>query len=211
MEVSEERKSGLRSLLSTSLVYDLFQSVIGGKRARKYVVHNYINNKLKNGSNVLDIGCGTGYVLDYFGTEVNYIGYDLDETYIEYANKKYQGKGKFYCQRVKEMNLAEKDKFDFVMAMGLLHHLNDQESIELFGIAHSVLKEGGHFLTLDGVFTDEQSTASKYILNNDRGKHVRYLNEYKKLASNYFSNVDSEISDEIFRIPYTACILDCQK
>lgn len=207
----EERKSGLRSFLSSPFIYDSFQSIIGGKRARKYVVENYVNPTITTESKMLDIGCGTGYVLDYISMPIDYLGYDLDPTYIDYAKQKYKGRGLFFCERVNEMELKKGEKFDFVLAMGLLHHLDDKESTELFKTAFDVLKKGGNFLTLDGVYTDEQSQLSKYVLKNDRGKHVRTEKAYVKLANALFADVNSTVTDDLFVIPYTACVLVCQK
>jgi len=211
MAEREERTTGLRSLLSMSKVYDGFQQVIGGKKARKYVVDNFINKFNGERCKVLDIGCGTGYLLDYITKDIEYHGYDLNQTYIDHAKNKYGERGSFYCERVRNMELSENEKFDFVIAMGLIHHLNDQESIDLFSLAFNALKKNGKFLTLDGVFTNEQSNLAKYILNNDRGKHVRTEKEYIVLAKSHFDIIDSEVTDDLFTIPYTACILSCTK
>ncbi len=207
MDEKEERLGGFRKVLAAPQVYDMFQFLSGGKRARKHVVSKYVN---KGPSRILDIGCGTGYVLDYLGKDVDYQGYDLNQTYIDYANKKYS-QYDFYCERVNKMDLPEADQFDYVIATGLLHHLNDDESLDLIEIAYSALKFGGQFLTLDGVFTNSQSKLTKWFLSNDRGKHVRTEDAYLTLVQKYFGNIESEISDTIFTIPYTACILSCTK
>lgn len=207
MADQEERLGGLRRVLAAPQAYDLFQQISGGKRGRKYLVNNYVKG---SSSRILDIGCGTGYILDYLNKDVNYKGYDLNQTYIDFAKKKYP-QYDFHCERVNKMELNESEQFDYVIATGLLHHLNDQESSELIEIAYSGLKKGGKFLTLDGVYTDTQSKLSKWVLNNDRGKHVRTEAAYMTLANKYFDQIDSEVSDKIFIIPYTACILSCEK
>lgn len=206
---NEENIKGVKSILALPVVYNIFQNVTGGKNARRYIVENYIpkNEKLK----ILDIGCGTGYITEYLSSSVEYHGYDLSSVYIEYANSKYGKDHSFYHERVNKMQLEEKEKYDLVIATGLIHHLSDSEAIKLFEIAHTVLKDGGGFLTLDGVYTDTQSSLRRFILSKDRGKFVRTEREYMNLARNYFSEINSEINENLFVIPYTACILNCKK
>ena len=209
--MSDQRTSGLRKILSSPQFYDFFQVLVGGKKSRKYILENYISDKLKAGDKILDIGCGTGYILDYIDDKAIYCGYDLDQRYINFAKQKYKGKGEFHCARVNSMNVTDEKQYDFVFAFGLIHHLDNNEAIELFNIAKSNLKSGGIFLTLDGVFKTNQNFIAKAFLNNDRGKFVRSEIEYLELAKSVFLTVESEISDKIFNIPYSACILNCCK
>jgi len=109
--------------------------------------------------------------------------------------------------------LVQKDvkHFDFILAMGLLHHLNDKESSELFQLGLSSLKYGGKMIFLDGVFTSDQGRLARFILKKDRGKYVRTETQYKTLAQKHFTKVESIVLSDLFYIPYTACILTCRK
>ena len=69
--------------------------------------------------------------------------------------------------------LVERDYFDIVLALGVLHHLDDNEALTLFQIAHDAMKPGGRLVTIDGVWTDDQSHIVKYLLSRDRGRFVR--------------------------------------
>lgn len=209
--MGDQRTNGIRRILSSPEVYDFFQVLVGGKKSRKYIIENYISKILNPGDKILDIGCGTGYILDYIDDKAIYCGYDLDQRYINFAKQKYIGRGEFHCARVSRMNVSRDKQYDFVFAFGLIHHLDDNEAIELFKIANTHLKDRGRFLTLDGVFKSKQNFITKAFLKNDRGKYVRTENEYLALAKNVFPIVDSEISDSIFNIPYSACILNCSK
>lgn len=72
-------------LLSGPKVFNFFNWLVERKNSIPTLVKEYIQPKPE--SNILDIGCGTGYIVKYLGN-VNYDGYDMSEKYIEYAKKK---------------------------------------------------------------------------------------------------------------------------
>jgi len=74
--------SGIRSILSLPSMYSLFGWLVGGNRSRPIFVENYI--RPQKGDRILDIGCGPGDLIPYL-TEVEYLGFDLSEQYIEMA------------------------------------------------------------------------------------------------------------------------------
>jgi len=99
MNKFEERKSGLYTFLSSATIYNTFQRIIGGRSARKLVVDHSVNPHLTKGSRVLAIGCGTGYLLDFLNEDIDYIGFDLDQKYIDFAKRNYGEFATFYCKR----------------------------------------------------------------------------------------------------------------
>lgn len=111
---------------------------------------------------------------------------------------------------VNHASLQEKD-FDLVIASGILHHLNDTEALQLFELSYTALKPNGRLITFDGCYASKQSIISRYLLSCDRGRFVRDLGEYKRLARQYFVNVDHTIYNDLLRVPYTHLILECTK
>ena len=81
----------------------------------------------------------------------------------------------------------------------------------LFQIARDTMKPGGKLVTLDGVWTDDQSQVVKYLLSRDRGRFVRSEAGYRELASKVFSNIESSVRHDLLRIPYTLLILKCAR
>ena len=81
----------------------------------------------------------------------------------------------------------------------------------LFQIAHSALKPRGKLVTLDGVWTNDQSRAARYLLARDRGQFVRSQEQYVNLASQEFSTIKASIRHDLLRIPYTHIILECMR
>ena len=96
-----------------------------------------------------------------------------------------------------------------MLALGVLHHLDDAEALTLFQIAHDAMKPGGRLVTIDGVWTDDQSYIVKYLLSRDRGRFVRSEAGYRELAAKVFSNIESSVRHDLLRIPYSLMILKC--
>jgi len=199
--------SGIRAVLSHPVVYETWQSVLGAKRKHHIIRDDYI--RPFSGMRIFDIGCGPAQALEHLD-DVKYFGVDLSAEYIEKAKEVHGDKGEFAVESAD--TIADSDrKFDLVMALGLLHHLEDEQCLALFETAKKALDKGGRVLTFDGVYTDEQSKAAKYFLSKDRGQNVRDAQGYIKLANEVFGaeNVVSHIRSDMTRIPYTHIIMEC--
>ena len=133
--------TGLRSFLSSPKVYDFVQVALGSRRSRKLLAERYI--RAKDGDSILDIGCGTSDILDSLPPGVSYTGCDTSAEYIEAARQR------FPQATFVQAALPESGSFDLVLALGVLHHLSDEEGRALFESASSVLKPGGRVVTLD--------------------------------------------------------------
>lgn len=192
-----------RSILENSIIYNTFQKIVGGVRARRLFIENDVN--IKPNQKLLDIGCGPGYLIDFL-PEVNYTGIDIDSNYIKTAKEKYKDKI-FYCTPVEDFNLEQPNTFDVVIAAGVVHHLNDLQAAALFKLAKKALKPGGKLVTLDGCYVENQNPIAKKLLDLDRGQYVRTESEYLKIAEQHFSNVNTKIDTTYFHIPYTSIIL----
>ncbi|MEW6675094.1 MAG: class I SAM-dependent methyltransferase [Nitrospirota bacterium] len=199
--------SDIPNILINAGIYRLSQYIIGAKKARSFYVRKYICPRI--GDKVLDIGCGIGDILEFLPHDVEYTGFDINQKYINYAIKKYSDRGSFLCKKVSKDAINSLSTFDIVMANGVLHHLTDDEAIELFKLAKTALKPSGRLITLDGCYTKEQSLLARFILSIDRGKHVRSQKDYLKLASKVFPNIKIDIRDDLLTIPYTHIIMEC--
>ena len=160
-----------------------------------------------DGVRVLDIGCGPGTILPYL-PHADYLGFDLSPEYVELAKKRFPY-AQFVCERVNKFALSARGNFDIVLALGIVHHLDDAEARQLFEIAYDALKPGGKLVTVDGVFADGQSPTARWLLARDRGEYVRNEREYISIASKVFANVRPSIRHDLLRIPYSHLILQC--
>jgi SAM-dependent methyltransferase len=195
----------IRSVLAIPAAYQLWWNVVGGPAYVKVLVNEYAQPS--TGSRILEIGCGPGTILRYLPPS-EYLGFDLSASYIELAKKRFP-KARFVCERVSQFSLAQEQGFDVVLALGIVHHLEDAEARQLFQIAFDALKPGGKLVTCDGVWADGQSPGARWLLERDRGEHIRREQEYVGIASQVFSNIRPSVRHDLLRIPYTHLILEC--
>jgi SAM-dependent methyltransferase len=195
----------IRSVLAIPVAYNLWWNMVGGPGRAKVLVSEYIQPGV--GGRILEIGCGPGTIVGYL-PQSEYVGFDISSRYIEMARKRFPH-AQFFCERVSQFTPASQLSFDTVLALGIVHHLDDEEARQLFQIAYDVLKSGGKLVTLDGVWTDDQSPTARWLLARDRGEYVRNEEEYVTIASQVFQNVRSSIRHDLLRIPYSHLILEC--
>lgn len=164
------KSGGLQSLLAVPFIYELLQKVLGGHRARRQVVSDHIRPQA--GLRILDIGCGTGQIITYLPA-VAYIGFDLSPIYIDAAQRRFGDRGEFQRGDVTQMVLPEGHAFDRVLALGVLHHLDDTAVVALLRLARKVLAVDGRLITLDPLATVAQTWLGRQLVRWERGRHVR--------------------------------------
>ena len=195
----------LRSILASPAAYQLWWNLVGGPAWAKVLVNEYIHPV--EGARILEIGCGPGTILKYLPQSA-YLGFDLSSRYIELARKRFPH-AQFVCERVSQFSLEKHHSFDLVLALGIVHHLEDGEAKQLFQIAYDALKPAGKLVTVDGVWTCDQSPTARWLLARDRGQFVRSENEYLGIASQVFASVKPSLRHDLLRIPYSQLIMEC--
>jgi SAM-dependent methyltransferase len=200
---------GLRGVLSIPSVYSWFRRLVIADEKQAEYVQTYVVPQ--PGERILDVGCGPADVLAHFPEGVAYEGFDLSEEYVEQARRRWGDRGAFHCASVADESLAAPDSFDAVLAIGVLHHLSDEEALSLFRLAHRALKPGGRLVTTDGCYEPGQSFWARYFLSHDRGRNVRDQHGYLDIARQVFDDVTVHVRRDLLRIPYTHLILQCRK
>lgn len=198
---------GLRSILSSPLVYSLFQKIMGVDRHTQQFVDSYIRPEV--GMTVLDVGCGPADILAYL-PPVDYWGFDISAPYIAHAKNRYGERGKFFCKLLSKDDLTTLPKFDIVLLLGVLHHLDDCVAKDLMSLIHQSLKPHGRLVTMDACIAPRQNPVARFLISKDRGRNVRDEPGYRGLVANVFSDARVTVRNQTW-IPYTHCIMECTK
>ena len=184
-------------LLASGLLFDSFQS---GTGAHACVV-KAVSSLLPSSSSlrVLDLGCGTGSALKFLRPAA-YVGVDVNAGYLRRARRRAARFGvsaSFYLRDGSRGSFLPDglETFDLVLALGVLHHLDDGVASRLLEEARGVLSPGGFLLTLDGFFSPGNvSVVPDWLARHDRGRFVREVGEYVGLAEGVFERVESRVS-----------------
>jgi SAM-dependent methyltransferase len=214
-EASRPRKfhmqsnAGLLRWLKMPFLYNLFQSVVGGNALRRRIIQNHA--RARPGDKVIDIGCGPAQALQSL-PDVEYLGLDIDPKYIAFARRTYGDKGIFVVGNTRSLRGDTRFKdADIVIAVSVLHHLDDEEAEDCIRFAYDALKGGGRLICHDACWIPNQGTFSKCIMSHDRGRNIRTEQQYRQLAAKVFRNVHTWVDTKPMRIPYVTILLECEK
>jgi SAM-dependent methyltransferase len=83
--------------------------------------------------------------------------------------------------------------FDAIVALNLLHHLSDEQVVKLCEEARALLKPNGVLITGDPCFTVDQGAVERFVTSCDRGRFVRFPEQYQALVLRRFPNVRMEM------------------
>lgn len=203
-----ERTTGLTRVLAWARAYELLQVFVGSNDSHRRFVAEHV--RPGSGARLLDVGCGPGHILRALPTDVHYVGVDASADYIEAARRDWGHRAEFHCARADELDLGGR-RFDVVVAMGLLHHLDDAECAALIGFAQASLDPGGRLVTIDPTFAPGQARVARWLIGRDRGEHVRDTEGYQRLAGSTFPEVRAVTRDDLLRVPYTHAVLECSR
>jgi SAM-dependent methyltransferase len=196
-------------VLKIPSAYAVFQELVGAHRWRKKFIREMVRPAV--GDKLVDIGCGPAQMLEWLPS-VRYIGIDVSEAYIESAKRKHGSRGVFLVGNTNTLRGHEVLRdIDIVMCCGVLHHLNDDEALDLIRFAHEVLKHGGRFVALEAAWLPRQSGLSRWVVGQDRGKNVRTDDEYHALVAKFFQKIRVVPELHPLRIPYAGVTMECSK
>lgn len=195
-------------LLRFPRLYSLFGAIVGGGGRARFVQTHI---RPEAAQRILDIGCGPADILAWLPEEVAYVGFDESRTYVRAAERRFGGRGTFRCARVTRELVGAYSGFDVVLALGVLHHLDDEECRTLLEIARVALRAGGRLVTLDGCLVERQGALQRLLLNWDRGTHVRTVDAYLSLVRGIFPKVQHRTYSDLIRLPYTHLVMECTR
>jgi SAM-dependent methyltransferase len=177
--MSERR--GLWSPLSNPMVYGLFHHLIGARRW----LQRFTAILPRSGDRVFDIGCGPGALLRCLPETTSYVGFDRNGAYIEHARRMHGARGEFICDDVGNFASHALGPADIAVAIGILHHLDDNLASGMLRSTAHALKPRDRLITVVPCFHPDQSAIQRFVATNDRGMHVRPYDRYVELTRSF--------------------------
>lgn len=203
-EHAREREHGPWRLLAVPRVYTWFQNQMAVSSARQQVAAFIAAHP---GDTVLDVGCGPADILRYLPA-VDYVGLDLNPQYLAEARSRHP-QASFFEMDIRALPPEWLQRFDRILAQGVLHHFGDDDAVALLKRIGSLLAPGGRLITVDPAFARDQSVIARVMAVLDRGRHVRTVEEYERLARRVFDRVNVSVRHDLMRIPYTHLLMEC--
>jgi len=154
----------------------------------KYATEKYVTKLLSgkinfSGKRVLDFGCGTGSYSFLFDPD-KYLGVDVDGKRIAYAQKHYP---KYKFQKIDANTLKiEKDKFDYIFIVSVLHHLNNKTNKKYIKQFFEILDKHGMIVGMEPCLFLNTPLNNWFMKFIDRGKFIKTEQEYQSLFKDLF-------------------------
>jgi trans-aconitate methyltransferase len=195
---------GVRKILEVPWIYSFFQKSVEKRPIWSDILEQQVG-LVRESMRVLDIGCGPGTFLTMLNDRMdaaNFWGLDPSPEYIRRASELFPG-ASFLCGTVATVALPKKT-FDLVVVSGVLHHVDDDEAMEIMRFAHAHKSDEGIIITVDPVFFPGQNFFAKWMALADRGQNVRTVKSLEQLWLRALpaSNVQISIKSGYLRVPY---------
>lgn len=123
---------------------------------------------------VLDIGCGPGRYGYLF--QCTYVGVDINSSYLRHARHRdlANPSPRHYIQSRAGAMGFRGETFDYVMCIGLLHHISDAEVHQLMTSIKWILKPGGRACIFEAVYPlNFWNLPGHLVFSLDRGRFTR--------------------------------------
>jgi 1-acyl-sn-glycerol-3-phosphate acyltransferase len=153
----EEQETGryLFNRVFTNYIYKgpLLEWYLKIKWKLEYKNYEFYNVLLKDKANILDIGCGYGYLsyyLHYKDENRKILGVDYDEEKISIAINGYDKKENLQFRKVDITNYDVKEQ-DAILLNDVLHYFSEEKQLKLLNKCVESLNDKGIILIRDGI------------------------------------------------------------
>lgn len=130
----------------------------------KRVVGRYV----KEGMNVLDIGCGPGFFSFYMAKKVGkkgkVVASDIQQKMLDQLKNKISGleiEKRIKIHKCEKNKIGLKGKFDFILAFYVVHEVKNKKGF--FNEIHRLIKSGKNFLVAEPIFHVSKNNFEEFL------------------------------------------------
>jgi SAM-dependent methyltransferase len=167
--------------MENTLAYRIWQAPFAERKLAPLLAHNDVAGARR----VLDVGCGPGTNTHHFAG-ADYLGVDFNPAYIESARRRHGRQ--FVVADVTTYQVSPDQRFDFILANSLFHHIEDTATERILAHLATLLSDDGHIHIMDLVLPPAPSV-SRFLARADRGDHPRPLEAWRELFTRVFEPV----------------------
>ena len=172
-----------------NLVQNLFKSDLLLKELNK-CLHGF------EGAECLELGAGTG-----LSSPLGFSKLTVTDINGDYLDSISVPATKVICSATDLF--FDDSSFDVVFAVGLFHHLDDEQFKASLSEVRRVLRTGGVFIDLDNIWPTRITRIPAFIVRwLDRGKHVRSLSRQREMILEFFPDLSEFVGT------YSWCALE---
>ena len=188
--------SKIYSILDAPAVHNTVQKVLSLGKGTE-IMSSAIRTVMKPKAHerVLDMGCGTGRYASLF--DCRYVGVDLNEKFLRFGaqQKGISDSHSFVLANIKDWAFKE-GSFDYVLCVGVLHHLPNSLVSILLENFKKVLKKGGKACILEPIYPQNRwNIPGQILFALDRGEFTRTKQKLDPLMR------EQGYSDGAYQIP----------
>jgi 2-polyprenyl-3-methyl-5-hydroxy-6-metoxy-1,4-benzoquinol methylase len=166
----------------------------------------------ENAKNVIDVGCADGTVtlaLSSLFPKINFLGIDLNDTFIKLANRKKEKISNVNFERVylREL-LARKTKYEAVIFCSVLHEFftygqGISSVLKALADAHELLKKDGVIIIRDMILNEDTKKTNWHVkeMVEKIKKNMKYLPYFQDFEK-YFGSCDNHYLLNHFLLKY---------
>lgn len=197
----------LRRILEIPIVHIWFKKIIGKENSAEWFLEKYIGDTV--GKKILDLGCGTAEIADHIRGEKLYVGIDNNKLYLDKNEKHFADRKtcRFYCTDLNAFSESSTQKFDIVLMIGVMHHIDDNALNAAMASIKRIIRRGGIFVSLDPCYIKGMNPIARFLCMLDRGRYVRYADDFISTQEKYWTDVKYEIRTDTLRLlPYSVIV-----
>lgn len=171
---TKKRSNPFLSQTNFPRLWTMFQYFAGGTVDKRKLCKIHYENQL----NILEIGCSTGNIARAFikKRNISYTGIDIDNAVIKYAKHSFRHNNNFQFLNIDLINFEKeaKQKYDYILFAGIIHHIDDNDAINLLNVAINLLSDDGILLVVEPLLPEKNdSKFIHYYMKLEQGGYVR--------------------------------------